>query len=99
MKKIKSIILLIGLFLIALISVLFVFSNNIKNIKLRNKTKEIINYVYKLDSNEYYYKYGVLYDLNNNIITTDYYIDGVGKCIKDDYGNVEVSLTLEDRCI
>lgn len=99
MKKIKSIILLIGLFLIALISVLFVFSNNIKNIKLRNKTKEIINYVYKLDSNEYYYKYGVLYDLNNNIITTDYYIDGVGKFIKDDYGNVEASLTLEDRCI
>lgn len=99
MKKVKNIIILIGLFIIALISILLVFKNDIENIRLANKAKELVKYIYSLNEDNYYYKNGVLYDSKSNIISTSYYINGEGNIIKDKYNNVKMLIILKDRCI
>ncbi len=99
MKKIKNIIFLLGIFVIALLCIFFVFNNSMINISLKNKTKIMVKYVSTLESDNYYYKNGVLYDSNSNIISTDYYINGEGNIIKDKYNNIVLEIKTKNRCI
>lgn len=99
MKKNKIIIILLVIFVISLISIVLVFSNNITNIKLVNKAKDLANYINKIDYGSYYYKQGVLYDDKSNILTSEFYFNGEGNIYKDKYNNIKISLNLSDRCI
>ena len=99
MKKFKRIIILIILFILVLICILFVFNNSIKNIRLKNKTIQLVNYIYTLNSGEYYYKNGVLYDSKSSVVATAYYIDGEGSIVKDKYNNISLSIALDGRCV
>lgn len=98
MKNIKNLILIIAIFIITVICILFVFTNNIKNIRFKNKVIDLVNYLYTLPSDEYYYKNGALYDSNNTIISIDYYINAEGNLIKDKYNNIKLTLKNKDRC-
>lgn len=98
-RKIKNMVIIIGLFIISLVSVVLFFTKNIRDVKLKNKTSEIINYVLKLDSGTYTYKKGVLYDNKNNIVTTDYYLNAEGTFTKDIYGNVSLEINTDNRCV
>ena len=98
MKKFKKYIIIICLSVIVMVGILIFFIFRYDRIHLLNKSKGLLNYVYKIDDGLYKYKYGVL-DNKGNIIETDYFIDGTGEVEKDKYGNVRLYIESKDYCV
>lgn len=81
-----------------MIIILFYFINNYERIKLKYKSYDLLEYVYTLEYGEYSYKTGVIFK-DNNVINSDYYINGTGKIIKDEYNNVKLYIKTDKYCI
>lgn len=97
MKKFKKYIIIIGLFVIVMISILIFFIFRYDRIHLLNRARDLLGYIYTIDEGKYNFKYGILD--NGNITKTDYYIDGTGKVEKDKYGNVRFYIKSKEYCI
>lgn len=81
-----------------MISILIFFIFRYDKIHLLNKSRDLLNFLYTLDSGEYKYKSGSIYT-DNNILNTTYYFDGIGNIKIDKYKNVSFIIESNDYCI
>ncbi len=98
MKNVRKYFLLICLFLVVMISLLIFFIFRYDKIHLLNRSRDLLSYLYTLDSGEYKFKSGVIYK-DNNIINTNYYFDGKGDIKIDKYENVSFMIESSDYCV
>lgn len=82
-----------SIFIMVLCGILFFFGDNFKKIGIKSKVIDIVKEISNYNEGSYYYKNGVIYDSDNNIKNTDYYIEMQGNFNRDKYGNVEVNIS------
>ena len=95
MKNVKKYILIISLFLIVMISLLIFFILRYEELHLLSKSRSLLTYLYTLDSGEYKYKSGAIYN-ENKVFDTNYYFDGIGNIKIDKYNNVKLNIIVGD---
>lgn len=99
MKRVKEVILLIGLFVIVIILILFYFVSKYNYNKIIGKTVELSNFVSDLDYGVYSYRNGVLFDENGGVVNSSIYFDADGKIGKDKYGHISINLKYGEKYI
>ena len=61
-----------------MISLLIFFILRYEELYLLSKSRSLLTYLYTLDSGEYKYKSGAIYN-ENKVFDTNYYFDGIGQ--------------------
>ena len=98
MKSVKKYILIISLFLIVMVGLLIFFIFRYEELHLLSKSRGLLTYLYSLDSGEYKYKSGAIYN-ENKVFDTTYYFDGNGNIKIDKYKNVSFIIESNDYCV
>lgn len=98
MKNTKKYIITIIVFVVVMLLILLFFIFRYNYIHLLNKSRELLEYLYTLDIGEYKYKSGAIYT-ETEILSTDYYFEGIGNIKVDDYKNVSFIIQSGDYCV
>ena len=85
---------------IVLMSIVFIFfMNKYSDIRIVNKSKDMLNDIYGLKSGKYLLKNGYVLSKDGSSINKRYYFDGNGNIEIDKYGNVRFKINYDDKCI
>ena len=98
MRNVKKYILIIILFLVLMVGVLVFFIFRYDKLHLLNKSRDLLTYLYTLDSGEYKFKSGAIYN-ETSVLNTTYYFDGSGLIKIDKYKNVSFIIESNDYCV
>lgn len=98
MKNTKKYIITIIVFVVVMLLILLFFIFRYNYIHLLNKSRELLEYLYTLDIGEYKYKSGAIYT-ETEILSTDYFFEGIGNIKVDDYKNVSFIIQSGDYCV
>lgn len=98
MKKWMKYLIVVIVFLLVMSGILIYFTYRSEKIKLINKSNDLLEFLYTLDSGDYEYSKGFIFN-NNKLISDTYYYDGNGKINIDKYGNVKFYINTDNYCI
>ena len=98
MKKRNRLKIAVLIFIIIMFIIIIFFMIRISNIKELNKSKQLLSYLYTLDSGDYSFKDGKVY--NNDILLNErVFLDGNGSINIDKYKNVRFLIDSDNKCI
>ena len=99
MGKVKKYIIVFVIFVLLMCFILVYFMFRKENNKLLNDGRDLLAYINTLDAGEYELKDGVVYTSSGSVTSDQYFFNGNGNILKDDFENVSFKINYNKNCV